>query len=170
MTFLRRAAIATGVAGIVLPVMLVAQAVPASASGYDLVNEQTDKCADAPNNLNYQRIEEWDCNYGSNQYFQLVDYSNGYYHIKNIPDNKCVQAPDTVWGEQLWIHDCNVGDNTVWWSEVWYNSPGAWAFVNKYNGLCMDLYQGNSTNGTKIIQWGCNGHWNQLWIQNYYLS
>jgi hypothetical protein len=35
--------------------------------------------------------------------------------------------------------------------------------INKQSGLCMDIDQANTANGSNVAQWTCNGGQNQLW-------
>ena len=43
------------------------------------------------------------------------------------------------------------------------NSDGT--IVNVSSGLCLDAYNADHANGTKLVLWSCNGQDNQRWSQ-----
>jgi alpha-galactosidase len=60
-------------------------------------------------------------------------------------------------GAQAQIWDCTGGTNQQWS----FNADGTIRSVS--SGLCLDVNNQGTANGTTVLVWTCNGQQNQRW-------
>jgi hypothetical protein len=109
-------------------------------------------CMDAPGSANNTQIHLWECGSGnSNQVFEFN--SAGEIRV----NGKCVDAYAGNSGDPAIIFDCWGGANQKW---TYNSSTGE---IRGVNGLCLDLWGSNASNGTKIYVFTCHGQPNQKW-------
>jgi thermitase len=53
--------------------------------------------------------------------------------------------------------------NAPGWTEPTSIQSGVYNLVNVNSNKCLDVFNADTTNGAKVIQWGCNGGNNQKW-------
>ena len=86
---------------------------------------------------------------------------SGFQMLKNGASAKCMDNPGSSqsWGVQMvqWTCGNPLPANQTW--NLFYPNTGfgTWMIQNKASGLCLDVWQANYQNGTKIVQWPCDG-------------
>merc|ERR1740123_1093543 len=106
------------------------------------------------------RIQQWDCNPGSAQWFWYFQGKN----IKNGDRYKCIDSlhMKTDQGNPLVSWSCNGLWNQVWIVE---RQPGSNAMQirNPRANRCIDVPWGTGNRGAKLQIWNCNGMAAQRW-------
>lgn len=105
-------------------------------------------------------ILQWPYGGGSNQLWNFIPTSNGYYQIKNAYSalDVNVAGASTANGAAIvqWQFGSQGNDQ---WLPV-RNSDGSYIFYNRNSGLLLDN-PGGTTQGVQFDQWGANGGINQ---------
>ncbi|MFJ6151305.1 glycoside hydrolase family 27 protein [Micromonospora profundi] len=113
------------------------------------------RCLDVPNSntANGTQPVIWDCNGAANQRWT----ANGQ-TLQSL--GKCLDAPlNATAGAKVQIWDCNGGANQRWTVNANGTISGA------QSGLCLDVNNNATANGTPVILWSCTGAANQRWTQ-----
>ncbi|KOX08189.1 alpha-galactosidase [Micromonospora sp. NRRL B-16802] len=113
------------------------------------------RCLDVPNSntANGTQPVIWDCNGATNQRWT----ANGQ-TLQSL--GKCLDAPlNATAGAKVQIWDCNGGANQRWTVNANGTISGA------QSGLCLDVNNNATANGTPVILWSCTGAANQRWTQ-----
>ncbi|WP_422755872.1 glycoside hydrolase family 27 protein [Micromonospora sp. WMMD708] len=111
------------------------------------------RCLDVPqsNTANGTQPVIWDCNGAANQRWT----ANGQ-TLQAL--GKCLDAPlNATAGAKAQIWDCNGGTNQQWT----FNANGT--ISNVQSGLCLDVNNNGTANGTTVLLWTCTGAANQRW-------
>jgi hypothetical protein len=151
---------------------LVLGAVPASATindspGYvHLMVLASRKCVDVG-----PPVEQWRCLNTFNEEFQLSLTSNGGYLLINHASGLCLaQADSSANGTPVVQEPCNQQDYAQKWD--WFllgyqRSIGYYyQLVNESFSQCLDLENGNQSDGVPMQVWDCNPNTaNQAWQQ-----
>ncbi len=116
------------------------------------------KCLDnGGENWNLGKIVLWDCDLNSNNMrFDFFDDSLRVRQNSNIALD--VSSPNK--GANVYQYEWH-GRNNQRWEKV-YDSA-YYALVNQDSGLCLDVKESQSANGTNVRLWGCNGSNAQQW-------
>ncbi|TDB73799.1 RICIN domain-containing protein, partial [Micromonospora sp. KC723] len=132
-------------------------AVPASAAvGNPLVSSSSNRCLDVIGGRNTQgaAVGIHDCQGGQNQGWVFT----GAGELRTFNETACLDAPtNAAAGAAPVIWPCNGGQN----QKFRHNADGS--IVGGQTGLCLDVNQGATANGTRVILWHCNGQANQRW-------
>jgi hypothetical protein len=89
--------------------------------------------------------------------------------IQNIIGNLCAQpdgGPSSLDGDVIKLAACEPYNDSHFWTRRFVVSSGgrSWfKLVNNATGRCLDLTDGNGTNGTAIQQWTCNNSTTMQW-------
>lgn len=137
--------------------------------GYEIVNDNSNKCLDSNGLTTGPRMLQWQCVANANQIWTLNYTGSGYwYTIVNNASGMCLDVPNnsTDNGVRLQIWPCN-GSTAQLWS---YHSPG-WPIIGYNSGKCMDDYNWDTSNGAAVVIWQCGstgpgGQLNQEWWLN----
>ena len=126
--------------------------VPASTS---LVSTSSGRCLDVPNSntANGTQPVIWDCSGATNQKWTVSGQA-----LQSL--GKCLDAPlgaTACTKAQLW--DCNGGTNQQWT----FQTNGT--VRNNQSGLCLDVSNNQTANGTLTLLWTCTGAANQQWTR-----
>ncbi|MDR7276577.1 glycoside hydrolase family 27 protein [Catenuloplanes atrovinosus] len=122
------------------------------ASG-GLVSAASGRCLDVPNSntANGTQPVIWDCNGAANQTWTVAGQS-----LQAL--GKCLDAPiGATAGAKAQLWDCNGGANQQWTLQ----SNGT--IRGNQSGLCLDVNDNQTANGTLVLLWTCTGAANQLW-------
>jgi len=146
-----------------LVVAMVAFARPVHAySNTEWYNAYSGKCLDVPYGNYYygQKVQQYDCNGGSNQLWHLEAHGGGYAMCS--PSEWCI-ARQTPGGNGskafLAYNDCFSYE--CWALRV---SGGHWTtFVSFYDARCLDDPGWSTANGAWQQVWDCTGNPNQIW-------
>ncbi|VUD42106.1 Glucan endo-1,3-beta-glucosidase [Thalassocella blandensis] len=116
------------------------------------------KCLDnGGENWNNGKIVLWDCN-SSIDNMRFDFYDDSLRVRQNIDIALDVSSPNR--GSNVYQYQWHGRNNQRWEKE--YESP-YFALVNDASGMCLDVDNGNTQNGTNVRQWSCNGSNAQAW-------
>jgi endo-1,4-beta-xylanase len=118
-------------------------------------NEAAGRCLDVngASSANGAQMIVWDCHGNANQQFA----QNG--RALQVM-GKCLDAPpNAAAGARVQIWDCGGGANQQWV----LNGNGT--ISNAQTGLCLDVSNSGTSNGTAVVVWNCNGAANQRWVR-----
>jgi alpha-galactosidase len=120
------------------------------------VSAASGRCLDVPNGSTTNGTQPiiWDCNGGTNQRWTVNGQT-----LQVL--GKCLDAPtNATAGSKVQIWDCNGGANQRWT----VNANGT--IASGSSGLCLDVYNNATANGTTVILWTCTGAANQRWTRS----
>ncbi|WP_433268624.1 glycoside hydrolase family 27 protein [Micromonospora vinacea] len=126
---------------------------PTTSSAY--ASAASGRCLDVPNSntTNGTQPVIWDCNGAANQRWTSSGQT-----LQAL--GKCLDAPvNAAAGAKVQVWDCNGGTNQQWA----VNANGT--ISNAQSGLCLDVNNNGTANGTTVILWTCTGAANQRWSQ-----
>lgn len=131
-----------------------AASLPTVASAEVLVARMSPKlCIDI--NQSNNTLALWGCHAGANQNF----FSGGYGQIQF--GGRCVQG-GTKGGDVILTGCANVP------SQKWGRQANG--ELKNETGYCLDIPNGNASQGAKLTMWDCNGGQNQKWGQGTVVS
>jgi hypothetical protein len=135
-----------------------AATIPSAPATVTSVN--TGKCVDAraAATANGTAVQQYACNGSSAQQWQFTATDSGYYRIG------VSTAPSQVWDvtgvstadsalTQLWLY--GDGSNQQW--QPVQESSGAFHFVNRNSGKCLDVPGASAADSVQLQQYTCNG-------------
>ncbi|MGW1060714.1 glycoside hydrolase family 27 protein [Micromonospora rubida] len=128
---------------------------PPPSTSSALASVSSGRCLDVPqsNTANGTQPVIWDCNGAANQRWTVNGQT-----LQSL--NKCLDAPlNATAGAKVQIWDCNGGANQRWT----FNANGT--ISNGQSGLCLDVYENGTANGSAVILWSCTAASNQRWTQ-----
>ncbi|MFJ5231088.1 RICIN domain-containing protein [Kitasatospora sp. NPDC088391] len=133
-------------------------AVPTGAT--TLVAQNSGKCVDAAAaaTANGTVVQQYACNGTTAQQWQVQDLGNGYVRINNQNDtSKSLDVVDVSTADgakvQLWTY--GGGANQQWQAVA--ESSGAYHFVNRNSGKCLDVPSASTADAVPLQQYACNG-------------
>ncbi len=100
----------------------------------------------------------WDCEGSENQTWE-IEGTGASARFRGLAD-KCLQPADSVAGSQLVIRPCE-GANDRW--QYTGSAPVLTTLMHVSSGLCMDVEDSSTQNGTPLILFPCHGQPNQIW-------
>ncbi|WP_438829035.1 RICIN domain-containing protein [Streptomyces hintoniae] len=141
-----------------VPAEAAPTALPASWS--TLVNAASGKCLDAraAGTANGTAVQQYACNNSAAQQWSFTTTSNGYVRINNRPspeqvvDVTGVSTADNA-ATQLWAYG---GGTNQQWLPV-DDGGGAFHFVNRNSGKCLDDPAASLADSAQLVQYTCNG-------------
>jgi alpha-galactosidase len=122
---------------------------------FSLRSESAGRCVDAPESANANGTQPtiWSCHGAANQLFTSSGNT-----LQLL--GKCLETPaNATAGARAQLWDCNGGTHQQWT----LNSNGT--ISNARNGLCLDVNNNGTANGTPVIVWTCHDGANQRWIR-----
>ena len=139
-----------------------------STAWYTVVNQNSGACVDATNfgTTNGTAVQQWACgNQQSNQEWQFQPTDSGFFKVVSRG------APAEAWDVtnvgttnnsliQLW--QFGGGTNQQWQPVALGN--GAFKFVGRGSGRCLDVPGASTANGARLQIFDCNGTGAQAWI------
>jgi alpha-galactosidase len=120
-----------------------------------LVSAASGRCLDVPNSntANGTQPVIWDCNGAANQRWTVSGQA-----LQAL--GKCLDAPiGAAAGSKVQLWDCNGGTNQQWTFQTNGSIRG------NQSGLCLDVNNNQTANGTLALLWTCTGAANQLWTR-----
>ncbi|MGY0063098.1 RICIN domain-containing protein [Streptomyces sp. LZ34] len=131
-----------------------------------VVNSGSGKCLDARSagTANGTAVQQYGCNNSTAQQWSFITTSDGYVRINNRNDaNQVVDVTDVSTADnaplQLWAY--GGGDNQQW--QAVDEGGGAYHFVNRHSGKCLDVPSASSADSVQLAQYTCNGTAAQRW-------
>ncbi|MEV6636825.1 RICIN domain-containing protein [Actinoplanes sp. NPDC051470] len=133
---------------------------PDPAPWTSITNVNSGKCVDARSagTVNGTAIQQYACNGSNAQQYQLAPTSGGFVRINNrgnsaqVLDVKDVSAADNAL-IQTWSY--GGGANQQWQPVA--EPTGAYHFVNRNSGKCLDVPAAATADGVQLVQYACNG-------------
>ncbi|HEX5682813.1 MAG TPA: RICIN domain-containing protein [Ideonella sp.] len=130
---------------------------------YKVVNSNSGKCVDDADFgiKNGAKVQQWDCNDSTpqkNQLWKFKPTGGGYYKVlvqqlKTLAWSTTNQGTGNGTPVQLWTYgDAN---HQQWKAESLGN--GAWRFVGRGSGKCLDVPAASKENGVQLQIYDCNG-------------
>jgi alpha-galactosidase len=122
---------------------------------FSLRSESAGRCVDAPKGASTNGTQPalWDCNGAAQQLFTRSGTT-----LQLL--GNCLETPvNAAAGAKVQLWYCNGGANQQWT----LNSNGT--ISNAQNGLCLDVNNNGTANGTAVIVWTCHGNANQRWTR-----
>ena len=130
---------------------------------YEVVNSNSGKCVDDAEfgNKNGAKVQQWDCNGtapAKNQLWKFKPTGGGYYKVlvqqlKTLAWSTTNQGTANGTPIQLWTYG---GTNHQQWKAESLGG-GAWKFVGKGSGKCLDVPAASKDNGVQLQIYDCNG-------------
>jgi hypothetical protein len=108
-------------------------------------------------------VQQWSCNGGTNQQWQLQDVGGGYFQVIARHSGKCldVVSASTADGAAVKQYACNGGTNQQW--QLQDAGGGYSRVVARHSGKCLDVVNASTADGAAVKQYACNGGTNQQW-------
>jgi hypothetical protein len=143
--------------------LLAAVASAQIANGtYRIINKNSGKCVDDTGaaTANGTAVQQWACNGGPAQAWQLTATDSGYYKV--ITPANAAQGWDVTGGTsatadgvkiQLWAY----GGGTNQQFQPIAETGGTYHLVARHSGKCLDVPSASTVDGTQLQQWACNG-------------
>ncbi|MFC0529512.1 glycoside hydrolase family 27 protein [Phytohabitans kaempferiae] len=128
---------------------------PPPSTTTTLVSAASGRCLDIPqsNTANGTQPVIWDCNGAANQRWTFNGPT-----LQSL--GKCLDAPiNATAGARTQIWDCNGGTNQQWT----LNANGT--ITGRQSGLCLDVNNAATANGTTVLLWHCTAAANQRWTR-----
>ncbi|GAB7045347.1 glycoside hydrolase family 27 protein [Catenuloplanes indicus] len=126
---------------------------PQTPASGGLASAASGRCLDVPNSntANGTQPVIWDCNGAPNQNWTVTGQS-----LQAL--GKCLDAPiGATAGAKAQLWDCNGGTNQQWTFQANGTIRG------NQSGLCLDVNDNQTANGTLVLLWTCTGAANQVW-------
>ncbi|MGK5683895.1 glycoside hydrolase family 27 protein [Actinoplanes sp. URMC 104] len=126
---------------------------PSTPASFSLVSAPSGRCLDVPNSTTANGTQPviWDCSGAANQRWTASGQT-----LQAL--GKCLDAPiGATAGAKVQLWDCNGGANQQWTSQ----SNGT--IRGNQSGLCLDVNNNQTANGTLTLLWTCTGAANQQW-------
>ncbi|GAA1551084.1 hypothetical protein GCM10009827_084640 [Dactylosporangium maewongense] len=149
---------------------------PITGRTWTLTAEHSGKLMDveAQSGTDRAPVVQWPGTGADNQRWQVIDAGGGTVNLKAVHSGKCldVDARSTTAGAYLQQYRCNNDDNqrfTITPVPVATPAPtptataGVYIIRNVLSGLCVDVFGNAATDGTRLVQWTCQGTTNQQW-------
>ncbi|MEU5432296.1 RICIN domain-containing protein [Streptomyces sp. NPDC020719] len=156
-------AVVGALAAALAPVVAFAPGAEAAAppTGWVTVSARhSGKCVDAASaaTADGTAVQQYGCNGTAAQQWQLRATDSGYVQIDNRNDaTKAWDVTDVSTADgapvQLWAY--GGGDNQQW--RPVQEAGGAYHFVNRHSGKCLDVPGASTADGARIQQYTCNG-------------
>ena len=109
------------------------------------------------------QAQQYDCNGGDNQRWELIPESTGFYTIKVAHSGKCLGILGAELGDQVKAEQsvCTGGNNQKW--ELVSDGAGYYTLKARHSGKCLDIFGSYQQNQAKAQQYGCHAGNNQKW-------
>jgi hypothetical protein len=130
---------------------------PPAPTGQTIVNRASGKCIDARagGTGNGTAIQQYTCNGGAAQRYQLVPTTGAYVRIANGTQALDVTNVSTADNAPIQTWTYGGGLNQQWQAVA--EAGGYYHFVNRNSGKCLDVPAASTADGVQLVQYACNG-------------
>ncbi|MFF8682630.1 RICIN domain-containing protein [Streptomyces sp. NPDC015237] len=157
--------VAAATAASVLTAVHPTQAAPAAAAALPtgwstVVNTSSGKCLDAraAGTVNGTAVQQYACNSTTAQQWKFTPSGDGYVRIDNRNDaNQVVDVSNVSTADNAPVHLWTYGGGA---NQQWQpvdEGGGAYHFVNRHSGKCLDVPSASTADGVQLVQYACNG-------------
>lgn len=154
------ALVATAGYGVIAAPAQTANAAAPPTGWASVVNVGSGKCVDAraAGTADGTAVQQYACNGSQAQQWRVTDTSGGYVQVDNRADaTKAWDVTDVSTADnalmQLWTY--GGGDNQQWQAVA--ETSGAYHFVNRHSGKCLDVPSASASDSVQLQQYACNG-------------
>jgi hypothetical protein len=120
--------------------------------------QHSGKCMDVSgwSTSNNASIDQWSCNSGANQQWQLKDMGQSQYELISKSSGKCIDVPgsSTYDGTSVQQYSCNGAKNQLW--KLTTASNGYRQIVSSNSGKCLNVASASTSDGAIIQQTTCS--------------
>jgi Ricin-type beta-trefoil lectin domain len=129
-----------------------------------LVSLGSAKCLDAGGGpkIDGTPLQLWQCNNSEAQMFALRPIGAGTVNVVHVPSGQCVDLPGAG-GYDEWRMVLRRCSETPGQAFTRVEVVGGFQLINAQTGRCIDVDGNRDGDGTRILQWTCNGASNQKW-------
>lgn len=125
-----------------------------------VVNSGSGKCLDARSaaTVNGTAVQQYACNNSTAQQWSFTATSDGFVRIGNRNDaNQVVDVSDVSTADNAAVHlwAYGGGGNQQW--QAVDEGGGAYHFVNRNSGKCLDVPSASTADSVQLVQYTCNG-------------
>ncbi|MEU6455122.1 RICIN domain-containing protein [Streptomyces sp. NPDC047065] len=159
--FFVAAATAASVLTAVHPTEAAPTAAAALPTGWStVVNTSSGKCLDAraAGTVNGTVVQQYACNSTTAQQWNFTPAGDGYVRIDNRNDaNQVVDVSNVSTADNAPVHLWTYGGGA---NQQWQpvdEGGGAYHFVNRHSGKCLDVPSASAADGVQLVQYACNG-------------
>ncbi|WP_411090887.1 RICIN domain-containing protein [Streptomyces sp. 049-1] len=159
--FFVAAATAASVLTAVHPTQAAPTAAAALPTGWStVVNTSSGKCLDAraAGTVNGTVVQQYACNSTTAQQWNFTPAGDGYVRIDNRNDaNQVVDVSNVSTADNAPVHLWTYGGGA---NQQWQpvdEGGGAYHFVNRHSGKCLDVPSASTADGVQLVQYTCNG-------------
>ncbi|MFG2542980.1 RICIN domain-containing protein [Streptomyces sp. NPDC048594] len=159
--FFVAAATAASVLTAVHPTEAAPTAAAALPTGWStVVNTSSGKCLDAraAGTVNGTVVQQYACNSTTAQQWNFTPAGDGYVRIDNRNDaNQVVDVSNVSTADNAPVHLWTYGGGA---NQQWQpvdEGGGAYHFVNRHSGKCLDVPSASAADGVQLVQYTCNG-------------
>ncbi|MGA5125608.1 RICIN domain-containing protein [Streptomyces pseudogriseolus] len=125
-----------------------------------VVNSGSGKCLDAraAGTVNGTAVQQYSCNGTTAQQWSFTPTSDGYVRIGNRNDERqVVDVSDVSAADNAAVHLWTYGGGA---NQQWLpvdEGGGAYHFVNRHSGKCLDVPSASTADSVQLVQYACNG-------------
>jgi Ricin-type beta-trefoil lectin domain len=115
-------------------------------------------------------VDQWPFNGTDTQYWLPVHYDDTYDALVNVNSGKClgVGGGSTSWQAPVVLWTCNGNPDQKWTFSYTGGSASngnpVYNLIDQNSGLCLDVPNSSTSQGTALWQYGCNGTSAQGWF------
>lgn len=125
-----------------------------------VVNSGSGKCLDAraAGTVNGTAVQQYTCNDSTAQQWSFTPTSDGFVRIGNRNDaQQVVDVSEVSTADNAAVHlwTYGGGDNQQW--QAVDEGGGAYHFVNRHSGKCLDVPSASTADSVQLVQYTCNG-------------
>ncbi|MGP3690050.1 RICIN domain-containing protein [Streptomyces sp. IBSNAI002] len=135
-----------------------AAALPAGWS--TVVNTGSGKCLDARSaaTANGTAVQQYSCNSTAAQQWSFTATADGFVRIGNRNDpGQVVDVSDTSSADDAAVHLWTYGGGANQQWQAVDEGGGAYRFVSRHSGKCLDVPSASTAEGVQLVQYTCNG-------------
>ena len=138
----------------------VAGAAALPTSWATVVNSASGKCLDARSaaTANGTAVQQYSCNNSTAQHWSFTATSGGFLRINNRNDaNQVADVSDVSTADNAAVHLWTYGGGANQQWQAVDEGGGAYHFVNRNSGKCLDVPSASTADSVQLVQYTCNG-------------
>jgi ricin-type beta-trefoil lectin protein len=148
------------------PIEPSAAATPINSAPFAyLQNYNSDKCIEVPGYSTQAgiQLDQWSCIDQTNELWRPYLNTSGDYVFWNEANKQCIEVAgystaNGAWEAQWPCAPASAAANFIYYPYLFIgnmNGQSYYEWANIYTNKCLNVSQGSTANGAKIIQWAC---------------